>query len=122
MKLDRLTKLRPVQTADLLWNPLFSFPESENLPRGLAVVARWLYDKFKRTGSVQDDKKAMVTTTASVATDEAKERIDDLFAANHLHMHLNSPLANETHISTIARSNDNAHQVWSHLLEASAIY
>ncbi|GBL95565.1 hypothetical protein AVEN_54161-1 [Araneus ventricosus] len=36
-----------------------------------------LYDKFKCTGSVQDDKKAMTTTTASVAPDEAKERVDD---------------------------------------------
>ncbi|GBO35587.1 hypothetical protein AVEN_227724-1 [Araneus ventricosus] len=36
-----------------------------------------LYDKFKRTGSGQDDKKAMVTDTASVATEEAKGRVDD---------------------------------------------
>ncbi|GBM21404.1 hypothetical protein AVEN_264836-1 [Araneus ventricosus] len=43
-----------------------------------------LYDKFKRNGSVQDHKKAMARATASVATDEAKERIDDFFAANHL--------------------------------------
>ncbi|GBN73952.1 hypothetical protein AVEN_11940-1 [Araneus ventricosus] len=71
----------------------------------------WLYDNFKRTGSVQDDIKAIDTASASVATDEAKERVDELFAANHLLIHLNSPLANETHTYTIACSTDHAHQV-----------
>ncbi|GBN68770.1 hypothetical protein AVEN_170699-1 [Araneus ventricosus] len=81
-----------------------------------------LYDKFKRTGSVQGDEKAKVTATSSVATGEAKERVEDFFAANHLLIHLNIPLAKETHTYTIARSNDHAHQVWSQLLEASASY
>ncbi|GBN32021.1 hypothetical protein AVEN_124185-1 [Araneus ventricosus] len=81
-----------------------------------------LCDKFKRTGSVQDDEKAKVTATSSVATGEAKERVEDFFAANHLLIHLNLPLAKETHTYTIARSNDHAHQVWYQLLEASAIY
>ncbi|KAG8198790.1 hypothetical protein JTE90_007094 [Oedothorax gibbosus] len=31
-----------------------------------------LYDKFKRTGSVEDDKKAMAAATATVVTDGAK--------------------------------------------------
>ncbi|GBM66840.1 hypothetical protein AVEN_128514-1 [Araneus ventricosus] len=88
----------------------------------VCFVSERLYDKFKRTGSVHDDKKAMAMATASVATDETKERVDDFFAANHLLMHLNSPLANETHTYTIAHSNDHAHQVWSQLLAASAIY
>ncbi|GFU12528.1 hypothetical protein NPIL_661291 [Nephila pilipes] len=39
-----------------------------------------LYAKFKRTGSVEDDKKAMATAT--VVTDGAKQVVDDFFAAD----------------------------------------
>ncbi|GFS62489.1 t-complex protein 1 subunit delta [Nephila pilipes] len=45
------------------------------------TVAR-LYAKFKRTGSVEDDKKAMATATAIVVTDGAKQVVDDFFAAD----------------------------------------
>lgn len=41
-----------------------------------------LYAKFKRTGSVEDDKKAMATATATVVTDGAKQVVDDFFAAD----------------------------------------
>ncbi|GFT81065.1 hypothetical protein NPIL_671141 [Nephila pilipes] len=37
---------------------------------------------FKRTGSVEDDKKAMATATATVVTDGAKQVVDDFFAAD----------------------------------------
>ncbi|GFT19041.1 hypothetical protein NPIL_268371, partial [Nephila pilipes] len=39
-----------------------------------------LYAKFKRTGSVEDDKKAMATAT--VVTDCAKQVVDDFFASD----------------------------------------
>ncbi|GFU50981.1 t-complex protein 1 subunit delta [Nephila pilipes] len=41
-----------------------------------------LYAKFKRTGSVEDDKKAMAIATATVVTDGAKQVVDDFFAAD----------------------------------------
>ncbi|CAL1276577.1 unnamed protein product [Larinioides sclopetarius] len=41
-----------------------------------------LYAKFKRTGSVEDDKNAMATATATVVTDGAKQVVDDFFAAH----------------------------------------
>ncbi|GFR07922.1 t-complex protein 1 subunit delta [Trichonephila clavata] len=40
-----------------------------------------LHAKFKRTGSVEDDKKAMATATATVVTDGAKQVVD-FFAAD----------------------------------------
>ncbi|GFS53505.1 t-complex protein 1 subunit delta [Nephila pilipes] len=45
------------------------------------TIAR-LYAKFKRTGSVEDDKKAMATATATVVTDGAKQFVDHFFAAD----------------------------------------
>ncbi|GFQ97685.1 t-complex protein 1 subunit delta [Trichonephila clavata] len=41
-----------------------------------------LYAKFKLTGSVEDDKKAMATATATVVTDGAKQVVDNFFAAD----------------------------------------
>ncbi|GFT44390.1 t-complex protein 1 subunit delta [Nephila pilipes] len=41
-----------------------------------------LYAKFKRIGSVEEDKKAMATATATVVTDGAKQVVDDFFAAD----------------------------------------
>ncbi|GBM18495.1 hypothetical protein AVEN_252280-1 [Araneus ventricosus] len=88
-----MTAVKPFYTAEKRENP------------AAVESASQLYEKFKRTGSVQGNKKAKATATASVATDEAKERGDDFL-----------------HTYTIARSNDHAHQVWSQLLAASAIY
>ncbi|GFU00462.1 t-complex protein 1 subunit delta [Nephila pilipes] len=41
-----------------------------------------LYAKFKRTGSVEDDKKSIATATATAVTDGAKQVVDDFFAAD----------------------------------------
>ena len=41
-----------------------------------------LYAKFKRTGSMEDNKNAMATATSTVVTDGAKQVVDDFFAAD----------------------------------------
>ena len=41
-----------------------------------------LHAKFKRTGSMEDNKNAMATATSTVVTDGAKQVVDDFFAAD----------------------------------------
>ncbi|GFS97232.1 t-complex protein 1 subunit delta [Nephila pilipes] len=66
-----------VKAVQRAWQEKF---HNKNYPNK-RTMAR-LYAKFKRIGSVEDDKKAMATATATVVTDGAKQVVDDFFAAD----------------------------------------
>ncbi|GFT18764.1 DUF4817 domain-containing protein [Nephila pilipes] len=66
-----------VKTVQRAWQEKF---HNKNWPNKRTMSR--LYAMFKRTGSVEDDKKAMATATATVVTDGAKQVVDDFFAAD----------------------------------------
>ncbi|GFU30316.1 DUF4817 domain-containing protein, partial [Nephila pilipes] len=66
-----------VKAVQRAWQEKF---HNKNWPN-IRTMAR-LYAKFKHTGLVEDDKKAMATATATVVTDEAKQVVDEFFAAD----------------------------------------
>ncbi|GFT26269.1 DUF4817 domain-containing protein [Nephila pilipes] len=74
-----------VKAVQRAWQEKFrnkNWPNKRTMARGVILCVLRLYAKFKRTGSVEDDKKAMATATATVVTDGAKQVVDDFFAAD----------------------------------------